>query len=205
MPTVTRSACKTSCTTKGTRLDPTGSGEKVDPLWRWVADRKVDAAFLRPPANTIAERSGLRVIDIEPLPMMYYTTISTSMKFVEQHPDIVERFLKALIEGVHFFKTQPDRAIAIIRERYTREGKLDQEAAAQTYHSYAGLLEPKLYPTMAAIANVYQEACHADADAKRVNPLALWDLHPLRKIDDSGFVDELYGSAGKTLVASKAG
>ena len=40
------------------------------------------------------------------------------------------------------------------------------------------MLEPKLYPTMTAIANVYEEAMRQDKDARKVNPLALWDLHP---------------------------
>ena len=46
--------------------------------------------------------------------MIHFTTISSSLGFVEKHPDIVERFLKGLIEGIHFFKTKPDQAIRII-------------------------------------------------------------------------------------------
>jgi len=57
-------------------------------------------------------------------------------------------------------------------------------------------LDAKLYPSMAAIANVYEEAKRYDADATKINPMELWDLHHVRRIDDSGFVDALY--AGKT-------
>jgi hypothetical protein len=46
---------------------------------------------------------------------------------------------------------------------------------------------------MAAIANVYEEAKRHDADAEKVNPMELWDLHHIRRIADSGFVDQLYG------------
>ena len=52
--------------------------------------------------------------------------------------------------------------------------------ATYTYHSVADMLEPKLYPSMAAIANVYEEAKRQDKDAEKINPLALWDLHPIR-------------------------
>ena len=45
---------------------------------------------------------------------------------------------------------------------------------------------------MKAIANVFEEAKHEDADAQKVNPMELWDLHYLRQIDDSGYVRELY-------------
>jgi ABC-type nitrate/sulfonate/bicarbonate transport system substrate-binding protein len=174
-------------------IDPSQAHSDEDkPLWECVRDKEIDGAFLRPPTNLIAAKEGLRVIDIEPLPMIYFTTVSSSLKFVEKHPDIVERFLKGLIEGIHFFKTQPEKAIKIMRERYTLEGVMDQEIATQTHRVLAEQLEPKLYPTMAAINNVYQQAVRKDEDAKRVNPLELWDTHFLRRLDDAGFVDNLY-------------
>jgi ABC-type nitrate/sulfonate/bicarbonate transport system substrate-binding protein len=174
-------------------IDPSQAHSDEDkPLWECVRDKEIDGAFLRPPTNLIAAKEGLRVIDIEPLPMIYFTTVSSSLKFVEKHPDIVERFLKGLIEGIHFFKTQPEKAIKIMRERYTLEGVMDQEVATQTHRVLAEQLEPKLYPTMAAINNVYQQAVRKDEDAKRVNPLELWDTHFLRRLDDAGFVDNLY-------------
>jgi hypothetical protein len=46
---------------------------------------------------------------------------------------------------------------------------------------------------MQAIANVYEEAIRQDKDAKKVNPMELWDLHHIRRLDDMGFVDALYG------------
>jgi ABC-type nitrate/sulfonate/bicarbonate transport system substrate-binding protein len=177
-------------------LDPHDpqSEEGIEPLWTWVRDRKVDAAFLMPPTAVFAKEAGLKVIDIEPMPMIYFTTLSSSLTFVEKHPDIVERFLKGVIEGIHFFKTQPEKSIRIIRDRYGNEGQMTATAAAQTHAHLAHQLEPRLYPTMAAIANVYEEAIRQDADAKRINPMELWDLHFIRRLDDRGFVDELYGN-----------
>ena len=51
---------------------------------------------------------------------------------------------------------------------------------------------------MQAIANVYEEAVRQDKDAKKVNPMELWDLHHLRRLDDRGFVDKLYGRRNAT-------
>ena len=150
-------------------------------------------ALLGPPASLFAKAAGLKVIDIEPLPMIQFTTVSSSLGFVEKHPDIVERFLKGLIEGIHFFKTRPEEAIKIIQERCTKHGQMNQEQATITHQSLAGILEPKLYPKMQAIANVYEEAIRQDKDAKKINPMELWDLHHLRRLDDMGFVDGLYG------------
>jgi ABC-type nitrate/sulfonate/bicarbonate transport system substrate-binding protein len=173
-------------------VDP-AQKEKAPPLWQWVRDGVVDATLLGPPASLFAKAAGLKVIDIEPLPMIQFTTISSSLGFVEKHPDIVERFLKGMIEGIHFFKTRPEESIKVIQQRCTKHGQMNQEQATITYQSLAGILEPKLYPKMQAIANVYEEAIRQDKDAKKINPMALWDLHHLRRLDDMGFADRLYG------------
>ena len=170
-----------------------GAPAERPPLWELVRDRVVDAALLAPPASLFAKAAGLKIIDIEPLPMIHFTTVSSSLDFVEKHPDIVERFLKGLIEGIHFFKTKPDQAIRIIRDRSSRRGQMNLEQATITHRSLAAVLEPKLYPKMPAITNVYEEAIRQDKDAKRINPMELWDLHHIRRLDDMGFVDALYG------------
>lgn len=165
---------------------------ETEPLWHWVQERKVDAAFVIPPETEFARLAGLKVIDIDPLPMIHFTTISTSLRFLQQYPDMVDRFLKAIIEGIHFFKTEPEKSIAILKDRFTIEGRMDHETATATHHDLAQVLEPKLYPSLKAIANVYEEGVRLDKDAKRINPLELWNVHAIRRIDDSGFVDRLY-------------
>jgi ABC-type nitrate/sulfonate/bicarbonate transport system substrate-binding protein len=175
-------------------MDEVESDKKPPPLWKWVQDGNVDAAFLGVPASLLAKAAGLKVIDIDPLPMIQFSSISTSMRFVQKHPDIVERFLKGVIAGIHFFKTKPEESTKIIQERYTTSGQLTREQAAFTQQWLAGTLEPKLYPRMSAITNVYEEALRQDKDAGKVNPMELWDLHHIRRLDDMGFVDNLYGS-----------
>ena len=175
-------------------VEPEGT-HKAAPLWQLVKDRKIDAALIMPPGSLFAEAAGLKIIDLDPLPMIWFTTISSSLTFVEKNPGLVDRFLKGMIEGIHFFKTQPDKSIKILQERYLREGQMNYAQAAYTYHTMVKVLEPKLYPTMAAISNVYEEAKRQDADANRINPMELWDLHHLRRIDDSGFVNGLYEAA----------
>jgi ABC-type nitrate/sulfonate/bicarbonate transport system substrate-binding protein len=168
--------------------------EKAPPTWHWVRDGVVDATLLGPPASLFAKAAGLKVIDIEPLPMIQFTTVSSSLGFVQKHPDIVERFLKGLIEGIHFFKTKPEQAIRIMQERSGKRGQMNLEQATITHQSLARILEPKLYPKMQAIANVYEEAIRQDKDAKKINPMELWDLHHIRHLDDMGFVSGLYGT-----------
>jgi ABC-type nitrate/sulfonate/bicarbonate transport system substrate-binding protein len=172
-------------------------------LWKWVQEGLVEAAILQEaPENLFAEAAGLEIVDLDPLPMIWFTTISTSLPFVEKYPDIVERFLKGLIAGIHFFKTQPERSIYIIQRRFTKLGPLSKAQATFVYHQLAPELEPKLYPNMTALSNVYEEAKRADPDAAKIGALELWDLHFVRRLDDSGFVDDLY-RGGQPSAATK--
>lgn len=177
-------------------MDPSSmadpEGWTLPPLWQVVKEGGADAAFLTPPASVFAQQAGLKVIDIEPLPMIWFTTISTSLNFAQKHPELVERFLKGMIEGIHFFKTRPKESIKIIQEFHTLEGKMTLEQAAETWRDLAPVLEPKLFPSLRAIGNVYEEAVKQDKDALRINPMELWDLHYVRHLDDIGFVEGLY-------------
>ena len=167
--------------------------ENAAPLWQLVRDRKIDAAFVDGAARFIAEREpSLNVIPLPDFPMILFTTVSTSLSFTEKHPDIVDRFLKGMLEGIHFFKTQPEKAAKIISSRNARGGPIPEDIAPLVQATLARALEPKLFPSPAAIANVYEEGKRADPDAAKVNPMELWDLHYIRQIADSGFVDELY-------------
>ena len=116
------------------------------------------------------------------------------MRFVEKNPDIVERFLKGLIEGIHYFKTKPDESAKIIQRRYTKGGQLTYEQAMLAHQWLAPTLQPKLYPSMAAIGNVYEIALRHDKEARKINPLSLWNLDHVRRLDDRGFIDNLYGN-----------
>ena len=185
-------------------MDPVDADveKKKQPLWHLIRDKKVDAAFLTAPSSLLAEEAGLKCIDIPPQPMIWFTTVSSSLGFAQKHPEIVERFLKGLIEGIHFFKTKREETIAIIQKRYNREGIMSLAHATFIYDNLGPYLEPKLYPKMTAIANVYEEAKRQDPDAKKINPLELWDMHHVRKLDDTGFIDALYAAPSQSNATS---
>lgn len=157
-----------------------------------VTTGEVDACFLAQPRREFAARAGLKVIDIPVQPMIWFTTVSSSLPFVQKHPDVVKRVLMALLDGIAFFKMQREKTIRILLDRHDQEGKLDLDGATKLYDDLAPMLEPKLYPSLQAVANVYEEAKRQSDEASRIHPLALWDFHFLREIDDTGYIDNLY-------------
>jgi ABC-type nitrate/sulfonate/bicarbonate transport system substrate-binding protein len=162
------------------------------PHWEVVRDGQADAAFVTPPADTFARRAGMKVIECGFLPMVWFTTVSTGLPFVEKHPDIVDKFLRGICEGIAYFKTHRAESIKIIKESYKDEGDLDDEAATHLYEELKMILQAKPYASIPAISNVYEISVEQNRAAEKTDPMALWDFHYLRRIDDSGFIDNLY-------------
>lgn len=67
----------------------------------------------------------------------------------------------------------------------------DDEVKA-LYDEWDRSLERKPYPLPEAIANVFQLALRRDPEIADFNPLAMWDTHYVRELDDSGYIDQLY-------------
>ena len=159
--------------------------------WEGVRVGEFDAAFVTPPDDLLAKRAGLKVIEIPFQPMIWFTTISTSWTFAQKHSDIVERVLKGIVQGIHFFKTQKAKTIAILEKKYGPKG-WDREIVEHVYAQLGAILEKKPYPRLDAIYNVFELAKRQDPESAKVNPLSLWDMHYLRQVDDGGFIDKLY-------------
>lgn len=111
---------------------------------------------------------------------------------MEKYPEIVDRFLRGFCEGIAYFKTHRAESIKVIKEKYKVEGDLDDECATHLYEEIAKILQAKPYASVEAIRNVYELAKKQDPAAEKVEPMSLWDFHYLRRVDDSGFIDNLY-------------
>jgi uncharacterized protein YaiE (UPF0345 family) len=111
----------------------------------------------------------------------------------QNHEDEARSLIMAMIDGIHFFKTKKADTLAIIKKHCTELLRIqDDEEWNCFYDAQAASLEAKPSPTLDAIQNVFALALKRDPEIKNFNPLVLWDLHYLREIDDSGYINRLY-------------
>lgn len=175
-------------------LQKSGLGEKVrvervykkGRIWHGVQRGEYEAAIVGRPDDLVARREGLRVIPLPLLPMIVFTTVSTTGVFVRENGQLIKRFLKGLGDGIRFFKQNKTKAMDILSSTLPKDkGGGDRELIRYIYRDLTETLTETLYPTMDAIYNVYAEACRYNPVAKKVNPLELWDLHYLRELRDA--------------------
>lgn len=145
---------------------------------------RADARFISGTGERYKEL-GFHILSLGPLPMINGPTLTTSYTVLHKKKGLGERLVKALVLGIHFAKTKRDKTEKILENLNKKKGESYQ------YRSLERMPE-KPYPDPQGVINAYELGCIKAPEAKQVNPLALWDLHYLRELDNSGFIDKLY-------------
>ena len=145
-----------------------------------------DATFSLGGADEYAQ-AGFHVLELEPLPMINGPTLTTSLDALHAKDQLGERLVKALVLGIHFAQTRREETEIILEGLRQRE----PEAMRVSYQGVARMPR-KPYPVPEGIQNAYELCLMQHPEAREASPLALWDLHYLRELDYSGFIDQLY-------------
>jgi len=154
---------------------------------------KVDAAFLVPPFDLMAQEAGFVTLEeTRFFPNIMGGTLTLTGDFTKTNPEAVQRLIKAVIYGIWFVKKHREESISLM-EKHSRDK--NSKHLHYTLERQIELLESKPYPTALAIYHTFEEAIRAYPqipNLKELNPMSVWDIHWLREIEDSGFIDDLY-------------
>jgi hypothetical protein len=133
------------------------------------------------------EKAGFSVLQLLRLPMINGPTLTTTVTALNKYDRFGERLVLAQVLGIHFGRTRKEETEKILEGLKKRE----PQARSVSYNSVAKLAM-KPYPDHQAVANAYRLCCMKAPVAKEISPLAMWDLHFLRQLDNSGFINRLY-------------
>jgi ABC-type nitrate/sulfonate/bicarbonate transport system substrate-binding protein len=153
-----------------------------------VKSGKVDAIFVTGNTDQF-EQAGLHVLSLDRLPMINGPTLTSTLTTLQKKAGLAERLVKAQVMGIHFARTRRGETEDILEGLRRRV----PEAKNVSYRSVAKLL-PKPYPDHEGVANAYKLCCLKSPETEEMSPMALWDLHYLRELDNSGFIDALYAN-----------
>jgi ABC-type nitrate/sulfonate/bicarbonate transport system substrate-binding protein len=152
----------------------------------------IDSGVMSVPYLFLARRMGLRELaDLSQNGIRYaQAALVAKRSFLRDRPDMVSRFLKAIIEATHFLKTRPADGMRVLG-RYTRTDDAEILKQAYDYHVHKLLSQvPDIRPD--DIKLLLEEAALTNAKAKGANPQDFIDEGPIREIVRSGFVEQLY-------------
>ncbi|MFC1816569.1 ABC transporter substrate-binding protein [Thermodesulfobacteriota bacterium] len=152
-----------------------------------------DADIFSPPLAVVARQKGCAfLIDFAEYGLNYALGgIAARRSYIEEHPDIAAKFIKAYVAGMHRYRT--DRSFtAGVQQEYS--GLADRSIAEETYDITQPGMPRVPYPVTSALATALRLMAKnfplaATADAKR-----FVEDRFLREIEQSGFIASLYGT-----------
>lgn len=153
---------------------------------------RLDAAILLPPITTIALKEGMRVLlDMSDLKTEFQITgLASSQKFLTERRPSAMKFMRAFVEGIHYYKTRKKESMKVIA-KYMRTQ--DMEAVGATYDYFAHKIVPKKpYPTVKGIQALLDLLAKERPEAAKAAPEQFVDSSLLKELDRSGFIDRLY-------------
>jgi NitT/TauT family transport system substrate-binding protein len=148
------------------------------------------------PAVLHARAAGFRVlVDYNTAGYRYpLSSVIVTQKLLRTQESAVRRFLEALIEGVHRFKTDPNFTMNVIG-KYTQT--TDRSMLEETQRVYASAFERVPYPDIEVMKLGLTQVAETNPRVRSVDPKEFVDPRLLREIEASGFVKRLYGEQGK--------
>jgi ABC-type nitrate/sulfonate/bicarbonate transport system substrate-binding protein len=141
------------------------------------------------PTTVMAKRMGYKeLVNIASFKLPYpHNAIAARKTLVRQNPELIKGFLKAYLAAIKIIHEEP----AIAKRALSRYlGTKDPEMIDDSYTSLAPLFLKVPYMPEEAIRTVLSLSDHPKAP--QADPKDFFDNRPLKELEDSGFVKELY-------------
>ncbi len=137
--------------------------------------RHVQASLLAPPQIVEVQRMGLKVMaDLTDLDVEYaHYTLATRGSLIAENRPLVERFMKAYVDGIRFYRSHPEAAIPYLR-KFSRQNDSELKIV---YENLRKRIREEPVPTPGGVETIIK-SLKADKDK---------ELDPRRVIDTSFF------------------
>jgi NitT/TauT family transport system substrate-binding protein len=157
----------------------------------------IDVATLDKVFTSILKQKGFSILlDLyhANIPMIGMSALAQKSS-IEKRPEIVENFLKAMLEGLAF-SLSPENKTTVIRIIMKRLKITDPSAAELAYLDIVNIMDRKPFPSVEGLRNVHRLYRSHDPRVANVKPDDVIDNRILNKLEKVGFIDELYRTYG---------
>ena len=183
---------KFNLTTQEVKLLHIGGTGQLEP-YNAMLQGLTQATFLTPPMDVRAKRDGFALIyNLNELDVpSVYSSIFTNSKSLKERPALVQKFVAALAEAVHFVEKNPDKSRTALAKILAIN---DQEILQSAYDAYAKtLVNRRLTVPTNAVAHAV-EIAREDGAQIRKKPAEIIDNSFADQLSKSGFLKELWGN-----------
>jgi NitT/TauT family transport system substrate-binding protein len=122
-------------------------------------------------------------------------TIVGTRTFFEQQPELAENIMKGLVESLAFILAPQNKAV-VVNTIMKRLKIADPAVAEQGYNDLVQITEPKPYVSLDGLRNIQRLVKIQNPPIGNVKLEELIDNRPLRKLEESGFLQKTYARYG---------
>lgn len=152
----------------------------------------IQASVFTTPNSVRAKKAGFTsMVDAYKLGLKFHGSgIAATGAFLRERRPVVEAFFKGFLEGVAYAKQNREESIRLIKE-FLRLS--DQDEAEDSYQVIIQEVQPrKPYPLKEGVETVLRNIESTVPKAKTAKAEDLIDDSIVRRLDQSGFIDNLY-------------
>jgi NitT/TauT family transport system substrate-binding protein len=184
---------KFNLTTQDVKLVHIGGTGQLEP-YNAMLQGLTQATFLTPPMDVRAKRDGFSLIyNLNEIGVpSIYSSMFTNAKGLKERQPLVQRFVAALAEAIHFLETNPEKGKAALSKVLSIN---DQEVLQSAYDAYAKALVNRRLLVPVNAVNQAVENAREDGTQIRKKPAEIVDNSFAEQLDKSGFLKELWGRA----------
>jgi ABC-type nitrate/sulfonate/bicarbonate transport system substrate-binding protein len=169
-----------------------------------VESGHAQGAILSPPNDVLAEeKANMHLFyNLKDLGFAEQNTgLAVTDAWAQAHPQVLEAFIRACIEGIHRFKTDKPFAIQVMKQylKYT-----DPKVLNAGWADYAPEEAVTPYPSVPGMQTIINEVGSKNPKAKALNAASLVDDQYVKAIVDSGFIKQVYGSGAASTGGSSS-
>lgn len=153
----------------------------------------VDGTVLTPAAYVAAQKLGFHaLLDLKEANVPYEAaSLITTRTLIRENPEMVSRFTKGFVAGIHYAKTHREFSLKVLR-KYMRTEDLDVLNASYDY--YVERVIPKVpYVSEAGLQTVLDFVGKRNPQAASAKVQDFMDNRFVKELEEQGFIRSLYG------------
>ena len=159
-------------------------------MWTSLNARRVGATMLTPPSTLFARKSGMNfLVNLSDLKVEYQgSSLTARRSFLKENPNVALRAVRAVVRGIHFFKTRKEETLRILAKFF---GTTDRDALEESWN-YASDVPTKPYASESAVQAVINHLVELNSRIGQRKAAEFIDSGPLAELDRAGYIDRLY-------------
>lgn len=164
-----------------------GNSERFAALSKGV----IQFAIMPEPFVREAEKLGFRdLLDIGTLKIpFWWNAVLTQGSILKAKRPIFAKFSRAMVEAVHFIKTEKEGTKAIFSKNLRIT---DPESLERAYRAYTAVFPDNLLPTPDGVKTMLDDLAPRDPRAASADAKNFVDQSLVRELETSGFIKQLY-------------